>query len=445
MAATSVVVTDYRAQIPGELRDDEWVFPTVWSSARTGKRMYWTIRVRPLDDNTGKFAPFPLTYLDNGVLPQGIAGWYKVDAGYEGGAVRKSDPTIVRAGKNAGKSNATNAVCQALRDALSLYAKQLRKSAVPTDGNCALIPPMLAEVYDEKKHAKIFPVYVQRKYNGIRTVACLCDDEVVLYSRTSIRLPGYDYLRADIIGMMRAAAAAGTPVYLDGELYKHGVPLQVISGNGRRSNTVVADYNYMVYDIICPTNEAMPYVERHALLSRLFAESACAWAQLVETVECADVAELDAIYRRYLKEGFEGAMIRIPGDRYVPSLKGYHTSSLLKLKPTLDAEFRVIRWDTGKKGKAADALMIVCVTDKGREFAVTPAMEIADRVDLARRMPMVEDNGKTYFENVWKDRMITVQYAELSVDGVPTQPRTRMMTRVDEPTSAAALVDYPDD
>jgi hypothetical protein len=197
MAATSVVITDYRTQIPGELREtSEWVFPTVWSSARSGKRMYWTIRVRALDETTGKFDQFPLTYLDNGPLPRGIVGWYKVDAGYEGGAVRKSDPTIVRAGKNAGKSNATNAVCQALRDALGMYAKQLRKSTVPVDGNCALIPPMLANVYDEKKHAKVFPVCVQRKYNGIRTVACLCDDEVILYSRNSIRFPGYDYLRA---------------------------------------------------------------------------------------------------------------------------------------------------------------------------------------------------------------------------------------------------------
>lgn len=449
MAAKSVVIKNFRTEIPGELVDGVWRFPTIWAGSRSGKRMYWNIHVHAfrLPTELGDIVDLTntvritLTMLDNKPLGDGIAAWYKVDSAYEGSEPRASVPTMLLTGKNAGRANATNVICQALRDALGLYTKQLKKAATTADAPaadaCALYPPMLASVYSTDKPPQ-FPVAVQRKYDGIRTVACLCEDRVVLYSRNLNIYPGLDYLREDVIGMLRVAAADGRNVYLDGELYKHGVPLQQISGNGRRSNTVITDYNYMIYDVFVPAEPDMPYTARRALLEKLFAATAASYARMVETHDAADDAAVGSLYETFLAEGFEGAMVRVPDAAYVYSRKGYHSSVLLKVKPTYDAEFRVIDWETGTRGKAASAIMIICETAAGKRFAVTPAMEIADRNALAAKMPVIEDNGKTYFDNVWRDTMITVQYAGLSVDGVPLQPRTRMQTRVDEPVAAAA-------
>ncbi len=447
MAAKSVVVTDFRTEIPGTILADTWVFPEIITKGNRGKDLFWRIWVRVFrkSDNPAYQSegvkihlPFTATYLDNRSLPDDVAALYKVDSGQVGGAVRDSAFTYITSGKNIGRANATNSVCQALRDAYGLYLKQQRR-ANPGDAGCKVYLPMLADVYDPEKHT-LFPVYVQPKYDGIRTIACLCGDEVALYSRSGNRIPGFAYLREDIVGMLRYAAESGRNVYLDGELYKHGVPLQEISGNSRKSDTVVTTYNFMVYDAFIPDANGVantPYEIRREVVEELFAAIPTAWARPVPTAVANNAAELRQLYEGYLAEGYEGAMIRIPSGGYIYSLKGYRSNGLLKMKPTYDAEYPVVGWDVGTKGKAAGALMIVCQTATGKQFSVTPAMEIADRMEMAKRMATVEANGRTYFENVWKGREITVQYASLSVDGVPLQPRTKLTSRADEPIDMA--------
>lgn len=448
MASKAVIITDYRSQVPGALEQGAWKFPVINSSARSGKAMYWSIYVRAFYKSANPryaqgivsaFTPIRLTYLDNKSLPADIAAWYKVDSAYEGSEPKVSAPTIVETGKNIGKTNETNVVCQAIRDALGLYTKQVSKNTPAVAGEgCEFYPPMLAKVFNSDVRIKTAHA-VQRKFDGIRTVACLCDDRIILYSRNLKTYPGHDYLREDIIGMARNAAARGLNVYFDGELYKHGVPLQQTSGDGRRGNSVVTQYNYMLYDLFIPESPEMPYIERKALLEELIAEHGeFAHVQLVETYIVSSNEEIDDLYAKFLKEGFEGAMIRTLDGKYVYSRKGYHCKELQKLKPAYDDEFLIVGWTVGEKGKAAGALMIICETEEGKQFNVTPAMQIVDRIELAKKMPMIEDNGKTYYENVWDQMYITVQYASLSTDRIPQQPRTRMTTRVDEPTAADA-------
>src|SRR6185437_2700924 len=70
-----------------------------------------------------------------------------VDSKQEGGKTRDAVATFVTSGKNIGKSNATNIVTQSLRDALSLYNKQIKKAHPKSKGangeeiNPKLIPP----------------------------------------------------------------------------------------------------------------------------------------------------------------------------------------------------------------------------------------------------------------------------------------------------------------
>jgi hypothetical protein len=260
MASTAIYVRDYRKEIPGALSPDrkQWDFPPIESINSHKKKMFWRIYVRcftatELGDKTAKsitnFLPIEDSYFDSKPMNL-IYAWINVDSGIEGGKIKDSVPTIIKVGKNIGKVSATNIWTQALRDAYSIYNKQLRKSTLSakTTSTTELFPPMLAQVLKAQKvPPKISvdsPVFVQRKYNGVRTIATLecggTEDQptysVILYSRRKNTYPGFIYLKEELLPLLTFYWEAGRKLYLDGEIYKHGELLQNISGFARRED-----------------------------------------------------------------------------------------------------------------------------------------------------------------------------------------------------------------
>lgn len=172
----------------------------------------------------------------------------------------------------------------------------------------------------------------------------------------------------------------------------------------------------------------MTYLNRLALLNEIFSKHKFIHVKDVVTKAVDSAAEVDAAYRGFLAEDFEGAMLRLD-EKYVPSYNDYHCSYLLKIKPTFDAEYEIIGWTTGKNGKAMGALMMKCKTDSGETFDVTPAMELPDRMEMATKMATVEENGKTHFENHYLGKPLIVYFDEKSKSGVPQRGRTKMEIR----------------
>jgi ATP-dependent DNA ligase len=223
-------------------------------------------------------------------------------------------------------------------------------------------------------------------------------------------------------------------VYLDGEIYKHGVPLQDISGYARREyRNTDAILSYMIYDAFVPSQPGLKFAQRYSLLREFFDTYGpfehCA---LVPTQRVRDAAQIDAQYRHHVGDGYEGAMIR-QNAPYVHSDGGLHCWKLLKLKPTFDAEFRVVGYTVGTRGKAAKAVMFVCETADGVRFNVTPAMEIEERNKLAAKMATVVEtvDGKpvTYFEKNYLGKMLIVKFDEWSRNRVPQRARTEGVVR----------------
>ncbi len=435
MAAVALTIRDYTS-LPGEYdaATFTWLFPMITTKNSHGKDITWRVfvrGVRPRDTTT--FIDI-LPELQN--KPSDVYGWISVASGVTGGVTRAVTPTIVTTGKNIGKKSATNPVCQAMRDALSLHNKQLKKYTDNYDGGAPpakRYPPMLAQVYSQQIEQPTEKVYLQRKYNGVRSVACLETingiPQVSMYSRTKGTYPGLDYIKAELLPILTQH-----PTYfLDGEIYKHGAKLQDISGQARRGGEYAdADkLNYFVYDMFDSADMSLPYHQRKQLLDAL---GLGPWVRCVET-EYIEPADIDQYYRRYLLEGYEGAMVRIADKPYQPSDNGRHSKYLLKIKETLDHEYKVVDWTTGDKGKAASALMIICevigVTGEAIRFPVTPAMTLDERNALAALMPTIENDHRTHFENHYKDTMIIVYYDEISRDGVPQRARTKLEKRVD--------------
>lgn len=404
MASTHTTVRDFRS-LPGDIREGSWWFPDLTLTAK--KTSHWQVIVSAVQAKD-KTKQLPIgDYLDNAVI-EGVIGVIHVQAFVDTkkghGVIRQAVPTYVYNGKNLGKKSATNAVCQAMRDAYGLWLKKEKKTQ-------AKKPPMLAQVYNtQSKH--VFPCWVQRKYDGLRTVA---DPDGTLYSRSSST---YDlpYLAAETKQL--CAEVGGS---LDGELYLHGKSLQDLNKMTRGGDTTER-VNFYIFDMFSPADE--PYSQRKSRLDAVD-WSKYTYCKPVETTLCSTQAEIDVLFKQYLAEGYEGAMIRYDAP-YDYGYNGYHSKYLLKLKPHFDAEFPITSWGTGFAGKAENALMITCTTPAGIPFSITPAMELEERERLARLMGVVEPNGKTHFDNHYLGRMLKVYYDDLSNDGVPLRARTKM-------------------
>lgn len=459
MAGVHINIKNYLTDLPGVRTEFGWEFPTVNSVNSLGKNTTWKISVRlfrwrqGMDTKNIPEAAFERPtdeYYDSAtVLDANLYGWIKVDSGIEGGKTRDTFPTIVQRGKNIGKASATNAWTQALRDALGMYNKQTKKTTPVARDNGEngagagvgigvgigianlrdqLHPPMLAQVLSQQKKPPVIseehPAYVQRKYNGVRTVAARIDDKDILYSRRRNTYPGLDYIRNECARLYHDHPG----LHLDGEIYLHGEPLQDISGAARGGNND-KEYDFMVYDCFTPGNNDA-FSARHELLKALFDTHAAELihVKFVPTYKITDVAQVKPLFDQFIAEGYEGAMVRLDAP-YQYSYNEKHSKILLKVKPVLDAEYEIIGYETGRKGKAAGALMIVCKTPEGKEFPVTPAMELDVRKALTVKMAEVEQNGKTVFENKYKGKKIIIEFDEFSKDNLPQRARTQMKER----------------
>ncbi|QJX72624.1 DNA ligase [Faustovirus] len=448
MAAKSLIIKDYRREIPGGFRDEsrtEWVFPVIEYPNGRGKINKWQIKVRLMRGQ--EVIPILDEYFDAATDLTGVTGWIKVDAGVVGGKVRDSEPTVVVGGKNTGRANATNVFQQTLRDALSLHNKQLSKVAKEGPvGDTVRYPPMLAQdlrtISNNQRPDITLGVYVQRKYNGVRGVATLDfvngEPNVIIYSRRGKTYPLLGHIKRELLPVFLHYHQQGKKLYLDGELYLHGRPLQEIAGVARRDRAKGDELDaimlqYHVYDCFFTDDLAMPYSERKTRLEdicRMFAE--LEYVQCVETQYVNNAEDLDRLYQQYLAAGYEGAMVRPANQPYQFSYNEYHSANLLKMKPRYDAEYEIIGYDHGEKGKASKALMMICKTPQGTEFYVTPAKELAWRIQMYEQMGQrVEVDGApmTVFERDFKGRKLIVYYDEKTTDDVPARASTEMEVR----------------
>lgn len=412
MSSKSINITDFRSQIPGKLSDDRltWCFPPIIANNHS-----WQIFVQ-LKRGDDLVIIKEEYFISKNNLVDFIA-FIDVISHKIGGKVNPTTPTEVKAGKNIGKANATNVFTQALRDALSRYNKQLNKVEF------VYPPPMLSEKFKEQKANIEYPVYLQRKYNGIRVVFTRSNDKIIAYSRRQNLFVGLNYLKEELEKVL----TENDGLYIDGEVYEHNVPLQEISG-ATRKETDKAKYSYMAYDCFHKfadnnINDPTLYVERKKFLDSLFDKYQFTYTKNVDTVVANNEEEVEQIYDRFVEEGYEGAMVRLNKD-YEFSLREKHSRKLLKMKPLFDAEYEIVDWSTGDKGKASDMLMIICKTESGTTFPVTPSVDHDRRRELVKLMQDTDE-----FEKNWKGKKLIVYYDELSKDNVPLRTKTKLEIR----------------
>jgi ATP-dependent DNA ligase len=146
------------------------------------------------------------------------------------------------------------------------------------------------------------------------------------------------------------------------------------------------------------------------------------------------MAELDALVKKFIAEGYEGAIARKDAAGYRYGYSNYHSANLLKIKPKYDAEFPVVGYTQGTRGKDVGAVIWVCEVPDPKDphdktFNVVPKnMNYKTRKAiyecLGQKVQAPDGQMTTRFERDVKGLPLTVEFAESSAEtGKPLQAK----------------------
>lgn len=354
-----------------------------------------------------------------------------------------------------GKANARSGLQQALIYARNEWLKREKKGGrteIPTISKTdktkkcrdpvkhGMYFPMLVYRFRDLSENINYPAFVQPKLDGNRCLTYLKgdpevgfdEDDVIMYTRQHKEYEGFSYLKDALFGSLfkffKYTDKYCESLYLDGEIYKHGMPLQAITSiarNVKKNDDAKTSDNmeYHIYDCFYPSSMDQLYKDRKKLLEDFYKSLPAEtkkWVKLTETTSVKTPMEENKLFKKYLKAGYEGTIIRNKDSVYMghPTKTGNFTRSkfVLKHKPTYDMEVKVVGYTEGKKGKDKGAIIWVCETDKGKQFNVTPKS-----ITYSQRKELFKQAKKDFGQ--FKNRMMTIEYEDLSKDGIPLRAK----------------------
>ncbi len=311
---------------------------------------------------------------------------------------------------------------------LSSSIEDTKKSGGKKSVSNKMVRPMLAQEFDFSKYEKAgssrsfkiaFPAFVQRKYDGIRCLAYMKDNKVILESRTGEPFEKFDLLRTQIETLFsKMSAEMRDGFYWDGELYTNDIPFNEISGLVRmtvkhakpadieKSNKI----HYYIYDCININNLEMNCKERYVFMDNYFKgfskgnPKGTEMIHRVETEIAEDPADVKSKHDTYVTQGYEGIMIRDMSGAYEVDKRSKY---LQKYKEFNENEFKIVGFHEENGG----LVIWDVILPNGKTCACAPNASDAQRKEMFK-------NGDKYI-----GKMLTVYYFGEDADGRLRFPR----------------------
>jgi ATP-dependent DNA ligase len=288
-----------------------------------------------------------------------------------------------------------------------------------------MVRPMLANTFDKELYRTTtraytipFPMYAQRKYDGIRCICSLdtttsSSPTVVLESRKGVVFQTFELLKAEIMRILYANARSNTNIYFDGELYTDKINFETISGLVRLTKAKATEealrqidqIEYHVYDVFDPSRPNLTFDERRQILQG-FSSASRSLIQIVPTEEARTLDEIKQLHDKYVAEGFEGIMLRDKKGVYECNKRSKY---LQKYKEFMEEEFPIVGFHDGE-GIDQGLVIWECETKEGTVFSAKPRGTHEYRRELYEHAH--ECIGK----------ILTVIFQEYSADGTPRFP-----------------------
>lgn len=313
---------------------------------------------------------------------------------------------------NVGRANERSAAQQAIFEVKSLYKKKLDKKyceSIEEAKKEKFLPMTAQDTKIESKKRKItYPCYVQRKYNGLRCMANWRDGRVYLMSRGNKR---YDvpHIEGALEGVL------GKKDALDGELYQKACSLQLINSLVKKwipEESEIIEYHVYDYPII--NGESLIQEERAKALKKLRAEfKHNPHIKIVETLVANSWEDIVAYERQFVKEGYEGAIVRLRNGVYE---FGNRSDSLLKVKTFQDKEFVVVGHkieESNINGNKISAVVWICKNDMKSPDGTIKTFEVRPKGTFEDRAEQLK-NVKDYI-----GEKLTVKFFDRTPDNIP--------------------------
>lgn len=204
---------------------------------------------------------------------------------------------------------------------------------------------------------------------------------------------------------------------LDGELYIHGYSLQTLSGLARlkKETDKCDELQYYIYDIVDTSKtfeerlEVLDHIKEELQLdfdpNKTF-EDGSLQVQMVPHVKVEGWVQIKKSHDSYVKEGFEGAVIRRPDKKYGVNKR---TNDMVKIKEYRDDCFEVVAWEPGLRG--IEDMVFICKLSDGRTFKAKPFGNKEQKEEYAKN-----------FEELYKNKIGECKFFYYSEDGIPLQP-----------------------
>ena len=317
--------------------------------------------------------------------------WYSITTTGKESKKQLSEPYYAQP-KNVGRANQRNSQQQADFEFDAIIKKQMDKGFHREGEKSKTRPmPMLAHKFRDHTDKVEFPVFVQPKLNGMRM---LFDGDMGWSRGNKEIIPEViQHLKFDTDGFI-----------LDGELMLPGNQLL------QESMTAIKKFRpelsptliYHVYDVV---DSDLPYAKRYQLIVDI-CRNAPKNVKIVQTELVKNEDDIMKYHKKFVKDGFEGTMVRFPEFPYEIGKRSY---SLLKLKDFTDDEYRIVDIIDGD-GSDRGLAIFQLDNGKGQIFNCRPEGSQENRADL--------------FENRKKliNKYMTVRFFELSKDNIPIFP-----------------------
>lgn len=341
---------------------------------KSGNKKFWRLHI--LQDGTNFYTQ---------------TEWYQVTSRGRETKRQMSEPYFA-APTNEGRANARNSEEQAYFEFDAMIKKQRDRGFVYEGEQKQTRPmPMLAHKFRDHTEKLDWPVFVQPKLNGMR----------MLFDGTTGWSRGNKEVIPEVIQHLQFDTGG---FILDGELMLPNNQLlqESMKAIKKYRPELSPELIYHVYDIV---DTDLPYAMRYQVIVDIL-QNAPSNVKLVKTVSADDESQVSHLHQLFVKDGFEGTMVRDPSALYEVGKRSY---SLLKLKDFTDAEYRIIDVVDGA-GSDTGLAIFELETPTGQKFNCRPEGSQENRAELYK-------NRKNLI-----GRYLTVRYFELSKDGVPIFP-----------------------
>lgn len=215
-------------------------------------------------------------------------------------------------------------------------------------------------------HIDVTQYLVSEKYDGVRAI----------WDGTTLRFRSGRTLIAPTWFTERLPARA-----LDGELWIARGRFDEVSAIVRRETPINDEWqrvSYMIFELPQATeNEGLTFAERVSEIATLVAATNFAPLKAVPQYRVKDRVELKRALDRVVRAGGEGLMLHRADARYVTG----RSDVLLKLKPLLDTEARVIGHVPGKGKHAGKMGALLLETKEGVRFKLGTGFSDAQRAN----------------------------------------------------------------